>query len=193
MTICKSWERQVFENTEAIKELQAGGGSELAEQVSELNQQMARTLKTPLQRPIETILVSIDESNSQANLIIGSGLSIENENTLVATGGGSGGGGWKKAWVMLYDLADTFSLDRGGDPEAPTLIGLETTEGYYTATLTNNAQASSPSAYSTLFYAFGTVCCIKSEDGSCSIIDAATGQTPSNSGGGVTVEYWYLS
>lgn len=193
MTICKSWERQVLENTEAIKQLQEGGSPDLVEQVSELNQQMARTLKLPITSNPETRIVAVSGSNDQQMLSIGSGLDIQ-DNSLVATGGSGGGSAsWVKAYVMLYDIADTFSLDRGGDPEAPTLIGLETSDGYYTATLTNNAQSSAPSAYSTLFYAFGTVCCIKSEDGTCSIIDAATGQTPPNSGGGATVEYWYLT
>lgn len=185
MTICKSWERQVLENTEAIKELQAGGEAD----ISELNQQMARTLKTPLQSPYETVLVSIDDSNSQSNLFIGSGLSIENGNTLVATGGGAGGGGWTKGTVRINDLAETFYLDVT-DAEAPIIIGIEAIEGYYSATMTNNAQASYPNAYSTLFYAWDTICCIKSEDGTCHIIDAATGQTPPNDGG-VTIEYWY--
>lgn len=192
MTICKSWERQVLENTEAIKALQAGGGADISElegQVSELNQQMARTLKVPLDFSADTRLVAVNNVNDQEMLSIGSGLAIEN-GSLVATGGGSGGGsGWTKDSVYLSDLSETFTLNVT-DAEAPIIIGIEASEGYYSATLTNNAQASYPNAYSTLFYAWGTTCCIRSEDGTCKIIDAATGQTPPNDGW-ATIEYWY--
>ena len=89
VVICKSWEKQVLENTKDIAELKAGGSTaELAEQVSELNQEMARTLKTPIQRPTETKIVAVDTSGDQAMLGIGDGLSISGGK--LTAGGGSG-------------------------------------------------------------------------------------------------------
>lgn len=187
----RNLQEQVLQNQKDIEALQAGGGTDisgLTEQVSELNQQMARTLKLPMSGSPDTRIVAVNGTNDQEMLNIGNGLSIE-YGSLVATGGG--GGSWKKGYVMLYNLADTFTIDTpNGEP--PVIIGIETETGYFTATLTNNAQASSPSAVSTLFYAFNTICCITSEDGTCRIIDAQSGQTPPNDGEGATIEYWYL-
>ena len=189
MIICKSWEKQVLENTKAIKQLQEGGGSELAEQVSELNQQMARTLQLPLSPTYDIELVAV-YGRDQQMITIGEGLTFDN-NTLKATGGSGGSGTWTKKSIQLNDLAESFSLDVT-DAEAPIIIGIENEAGYFSATMTNNAQSSSPKAYSTLFYAWGTVCCIASEDGICQIVDASTGQTPPNSGYGALVEYWFM-
>lgn len=189
MIICKSWEQQVLDNTKAIKQLQEGGGSELAEQVSELNQQMARTLKLPMSGSADTRIVAVNDTGDQEMLSIGNGLSIE-YGSLVASGA-DGSGTWTKKSIQLNDLAESFSLDVT-DAEAPIIIGIENEAGYFSATMTNNAQSSSPKAYSTLFYAWGTVCCIASEDGICQIVDASTGQTPPNSGYGALVEYWFM-
>ena len=188
----RNLQEQVLQNQKDIEQLQADGGADisgLTEQVSELNQQMARTLKLPMSGSPDTKIVAVNGMNDQEMLNIGSGLSIE-YGSLVVTGS-SGGGSWKKGYIMLYNLADTFSIDTP-EGEPPVIIGIETETGYFTATMTNNAQASSPNAVSTLFYAFNTICCITSEDGICKIIDAATGQTPPNSGEGATIEYWYL-
>lgn len=88
MIICKSWEKQVLENTKDIKELESKD-SDLVEQVSELNQEIAKTLKTPMSAPAQTKLVAVDTANDQAMISIGEGLSLEN-GTLSAGGGGSG-------------------------------------------------------------------------------------------------------
>lgn len=74
VTICKSWEKQVLENTKDIKELQ--GREEV--DVTEINQQLARALKTPLVRPTSTKLVAVDNTNAQEMVGIGDGLAIEN-------------------------------------------------------------------------------------------------------------------
>lgn len=189
----RNLQEQVLQNQKDIEALQEGGGTDISElegQVSELNQQMARTLKLPMSGSADTRIVAVNAAGDQEMLSIGNGLSVE-YGSLVATGGGGGGGSWKKGYIMLYNLADTFSIDTP-EGEPPVIIGIETETGYFTATLTNNAQASSPNAVSTLFYAWNTICCITSEDGVCKIIDAQTGQTPPNGGEGATIEYWYL-
>lgn len=48
------------------------------EDISELFQQSARALKTPIVSPTATELVGIDDNNSQVGLSIGGGLSLEN-------------------------------------------------------------------------------------------------------------------
>ena len=48
------------------------------EDISELFQQSARALKTPLTSPFETEIVGVDTSNSQVGLTIGTGLKLEN-------------------------------------------------------------------------------------------------------------------
>lgn len=73
VVICKSWEKQVLENTKDIKELQNREDVD----VTEINQQLARTLKTPLQRPSDTEIVAVDNTNAQVMLGLGAGLSIE--------------------------------------------------------------------------------------------------------------------
>lgn len=146
-----------------------------------------KVLKTPIHAPYTDALVGINSNNDQQLIYLGSNLSISNG--ILNTKSSGGGGGWTKGTVELNDLAETFYLNVS-NAESPTIIGIQASGGYYSATMTNNAQASYPHAYSTLFYAWETICCIKSEDGTCSIIDAATGQTPPNDGG-VTIEYWY--
>lgn len=91
--ICKSWEKQVLENTKDIAELKKGPDISIFEeqldiiegqigdvegQVSELNQQVAKTLKVPMTAPISTQLVSISTTNDQQMLKIGRGLSVSN-------------------------------------------------------------------------------------------------------------------
>lgn len=57
----------------------------LAQQVTN---KLARALVTPTQTPTEPLLVGLNTSNSQTNIKIGSGLSLEN-GTLKSSGGGS--------------------------------------------------------------------------------------------------------
>lgn len=84
MIICKSWEKQVLDNTIKIKEVDGKVGLvkddilEVNSDISEINQQMAKTLKTPLQRPDDTELVAVDSTNSQSMIKVGDGLEIKN-------------------------------------------------------------------------------------------------------------------
>lgn len=82
-TICKSWEKQVLENTQKLERLNV---EEIQADVSSLNQQMARTLKTPVSAPARTQLVGVDRANDQAMINLGEGLVYAN-NTLSAEGG----------------------------------------------------------------------------------------------------------
>ena len=74
---------QVAKNQEDIKELQDNTINmvprveELEGNVSELNQDVARALKTPLTSPSKTIIAGINTANSQVNLIPGIGLKIQ--------------------------------------------------------------------------------------------------------------------
>lgn len=64
--------------------------SELENTVTELTPDVMRALKTPMARPTTTEIVAVDNTNSQAMLSIGDGLTIEND-TLKVTGGSGGG------------------------------------------------------------------------------------------------------
>ena len=113
-TICKSWEKQVLENTNKIKELEESGGSDVTRyefnalssrvstaegDIDQLEDDLAivqnatsRALKTPVVAPASTQLVAVNTGNDQAMISIGSGLSLQN-GTLSATGGGGSGSG----------------------------------------------------------------------------------------------------
>lgn len=66
-------------------EIDANGGdiASLQGDVSELNQEIARTLKTPLSTPAETQVVGIDDNGDQINLNVRNGLSIVNNTIIV--------------------------------------------------------------------------------------------------------------
>lgn len=61
---------KVEENTETIDEHTTN--------ISGLNQQSARALKTPIVAPTTTELVGIDDNNSQVNISVGDGLKLNN-------------------------------------------------------------------------------------------------------------------
>lgn len=65
----------LLEQLEAIKSLLANINPE---QITELSQQVARSLKTPLATPTSTKLVAVDTTNAQEMVSIGDGLAIEN-------------------------------------------------------------------------------------------------------------------
>ena len=73
---------------EEITQLQSDV-STLQGQTTTLNQQMARTLKTPVSTTTTTELVAIGAGNEQQSIAIGEGLTIEND-TLKATSGSGG-------------------------------------------------------------------------------------------------------
>ena len=56
----------------------AGDIASLQGDVSQLNQTMQRTLKTPLSTPPETVVAGIDDNGDQINLSVGNGLNIVN-------------------------------------------------------------------------------------------------------------------
>lgn len=60
--------------------------------VSELQQSDARSLKIPVNTPSDTQLVGVNNANAQEMITLGEGLTLEN-NILSASGGGGGGGG----------------------------------------------------------------------------------------------------
>lgn len=61
---------KIEENTETIDEHTAN--------ISSLNQQSARALKTPISTPADTIVVGVDDNGDQINLQVGNGLFIAN-------------------------------------------------------------------------------------------------------------------
>lgn len=77
--ICKSWEKQVLDNTIAIEELSAVE--------ADLVQEVGRALKTPIVAPAATELVAIGTNNGQTNLTIGTGLAVE-DGIISVSGGG---------------------------------------------------------------------------------------------------------
>ena len=69
---------QVLKNKEDIAALQEGGGaSDLEGQVSQLNQEMARTLKLPMSAPAKTKLVAVDSTNAQEMIDLAGTLQIK--------------------------------------------------------------------------------------------------------------------
>ena len=92
-------QEQVLKNKEDIVELIDGVSDitgavteeigEVVNQVSELNQEIAKALKTPITKPIATQLVGVNNTNAQEMITLGSGLSIE-DGILNTTGSGGG-------------------------------------------------------------------------------------------------------
>lgn len=79
-TICKSWEKQVLDNTIKLKEVDSQLGVAKTD-IAELQQSEARALKIPVNALADTKLVGITPGKDQAMITIGEGLSLEN-NTL---------------------------------------------------------------------------------------------------------------
>ena len=105
---------QVAKNQEDIQELQDNTINvvprieELEGNVSELNQDVARTLKTPLTSPTQTIITGINSANSQVNLLPGIGLKVQGS-TLNGT--------------EIYECERDIDYDKY-NAEIPTMVGM---------------------------------------------------------------------
>lgn len=90
---------KVEENTDTIDEHTTN--------ISSLNQQSARALKTPIVAPTETELVGINDNNSQVNISVGDGLKLING----AICGISIKELWKNPDTSAYFVATTVTLN----------------------------------------------------------------------------------
>lgn len=131
MIICKSWEKQVLENTKDIKDLEnqvlenTDDIEELQNKeeadVTEINQQLARALKTPISIPAATELVAVDDTNAQVMIGLGDGLTIDGGRLTVSGGGG------ETSSDILIDVVN--ELSGRGDTE----LSFSWMEGAYTS------------------------------------------------------------
>lgn len=85
-TICKSWEKQVLENTQKVAEFEVTV-TETEAKVANLDNKVARALVSPIQAPATTELVAIGTNNSQVMLEVGEGLKVENDKLINDFGG----------------------------------------------------------------------------------------------------------
>lgn len=115
-------QEKVSYNENDIEELQ----NNVEADVTEINQQLARALKTPISIPTETELVAVDDTNAQVMIGLGDGLAIE-DGKLTVTGGGGGGGGGGASSDILIDVVN--DLSGRGDTE----LSFSWMEGAYTS------------------------------------------------------------
>ena len=116
--VYRNLQEQVLKNKDDIVELIDGVSDitgaitneigDVVEQVSELNQEIAKTLKTPMAAPSTTKLVAIDTTNDQKMVSIGEGLKLEN-GTLSTSAVSSG----KYLHVMNMFFRHDYSLPSG--------------------------------------------------------------------------------
>ena len=83
--------------------------AEFEGQLTEVNQELSKTLKTPVARPTSQVLVGIDSTNAQNTIKIGNGITVDNTSTIKAV---------SKVLLYIHPSANvTFDLYIPGMPE----------------------------------------------------------------------------
>ena len=158
--------------------------------VSALNQQMSRTLKTPVSAPNAIKIVGIDTNNAQEMITIGDNLAVI-DGTLNVIGGGSGGGGLSYGKAKLDISENTATFDRFW-PHVPVVF-VNINGGYPNAGVMIPGYSSSTPNYSTIGRYSDTSYYLIDEDGTCTFKNASDGSDFVPADYGYIVEAYWLN